>query len=143
MICRYEGCVERGNLKGLCKKHYYRHRFDNEPGYAERQRDLARVCRYGVTREDFENLLAAQGGRCGICGTDDPGRTWCVDHDHSCCPTKAKSCGKCVRGILCFVCNVHLGWFENNSPSVDLYLEKHACGRSFSDTRSSGTVSTT
>jgi hypothetical protein len=34
-----------------------------------------------------------------------------VDHDHNCCQT-GKSCGKCVRGLLCSTCNRSLGHAE-------------------------------
>ncbi len=71
----------------------------------------------GLTLEAFDARLAAQGRRCDICrkpfknakGTH-------VDHDHSCCPGD-KSCGKCVRGILCGECNTGLGKF-NDSPAL-------------------------
>lgn len=39
-----------------------------------------------------------------------------VDHNHKCCPGQ-KSCGKCVRGILCNYCNSTLGYAKEN-PSV-------------------------
>lgn len=41
-----------------------------------------------------------------------------VDHDHKCC-SGDKSCGKCVRGILCPGCNTGMhyydkeGWVDN------------------------------
>jgi len=35
------------------------------------------------------------------------------DHDHVCCSGK-KSCGKCLRGLLCHGCNTKLGALENN-----------------------------
>lgn len=34
-----------------------------------------------------------------------------IDHDHDCCPGE-KSCGQCVRGVLCSRCNSHLGHLE-------------------------------
>jgi hypothetical protein len=69
--------------------------------------------------EDYERLLEAQGGACRICGTDDPGegRRFAVDHDHNCCPSKDRSCGKCVRGLLCNRCNLMIGMAEDD-PSL-------------------------
>ena len=57
--------------------------------------------RYGITRNEFNELFAAQGKRCAICRAADPGpRDWHIDHDHV--------SGK-VRGILCRHCNPMLG----------------------------------
>jgi hypothetical protein len=69
--------------------------------------------RYNV---DFEDMLASQGGKCLICETTEPKGTadgWAVDHDHNCCKGN-KSCGECVRGILCQTCNTGLGHFKDN-----------------------------
>jgi hypothetical protein len=70
---------------------------------------------YNITQDDFDRILARQGGRCAICRTDDPGRRgiWCIDHDHTCCPDKS-SCGNCVRGLLCLNCNVMVGLALDN-----------------------------
>ncbi len=78
---------------------------------------------YGLTEEQFD-ALASQG--CAICGVrDGPEHRLHVDHDHTCCPG-SKSCGKCVRGLLCRSCNQGLGNFKD-APSLlreaILYLE--------------------
>jgi hypothetical protein len=73
---------------------------------------------YGLTKDQYEELLKTQDGVCAICRSDD-GRPLVVDHDHSCCPVGAearsseKTCGKCVRGLLCSSCNAILGHLEN------------------------------
>ena len=35
----------------------------------------------------------------------------CIDHDHSCCP-ESRSCGQCIRGVICSGCNTMLGCIE-------------------------------
>jgi hypothetical protein len=45
-----------------------------------------------------------------------------VDHDHSCCPALSTSCGKCVRGLLCFGCNTLVGRVEEFRESLSSYL---------------------
>lgn len=75
--------------------------------------------RYGITKEQVEEILDNQKHCCAICGTDKPGhnfQNWCVDHDHT---TKE------VRGFLCGTCNISLGIFEKcfNNPNVREYLE--------------------
>jgi hypothetical protein len=86
-----------------------------------------RLIRYGITEERFAVLVEAQQGKCAICKTEKPeGRwgVWQIDHDHSCCTTQAKCCGKCVRGLLCFKCNFMLGMYETNIlPRIDKFKE--------------------
>lgn len=75
---------------------------------------------YRITRTEYYNLLDKQAGGCAICGKQcKSGRRLAVDHDHNCCPGK-RSCGKCIRGLLCGVCNPGLGYFQDD---IDL-LEK-------------------
>lgn len=73
--------------------------------------------KYGISLEQYEQILVQQDGRCGACGTDDskPRKSFAVDHDHSCCPGK-RACGNCVRGLLCSTCNSGLGFF-NDDPA--------------------------
>lgn len=71
-----------------------------------------------LTPERFEEILASQDGACSICGSSDPnGKNWHVDHDHACCPT-ARSCGNCIRGLLCGRCNVLLGMASDNVETL-------------------------
>jgi hypothetical protein len=72
-------------------------------------------CKYRLRREDFEAMLARQGGACAACGATEPGGKgrFNVDHDHACCPGD-KSCGQCVRGLLCAGCNSGIGFFNDD-----------------------------
>ena len=65
---------------------------------------------YGLTPEQYDAMLEEQGHACAICRRPAEGysRNFSVDHDHACCPG-AKSCGACVRGLLCQDCNNLLG----------------------------------
>lgn len=74
--------------------------------------------RYGITTADRDARLAAQGGVCAICATPDPGvKNWSTDHDRSCCPGN-RSCGKCVRGVLCPSCNLALGLMKDDADRL-------------------------
>jgi Autographiviridae endonuclease VII len=61
------------------------------------------VCKkYGITSDNYDELLESQNGVCAICGGHPKGkkRRLCIDHDHN--------TGK-IRGLLCNECNVALG----------------------------------
>lgn len=71
---------------------------------ADRRGHLKR--KFNLTPEQYDELLAAQNGRCAICETAPPsGTSLDVDHDH---PT-----GK-VRGLLCRNCNQGVGKFRDD-----------------------------
>jgi hypothetical protein len=95
----------------------------------EQQRWKTVKHRYGVTQEQFDALLAAQGGRCAICGrgqTDSRGARLCIDHDHRCCPGPS-SCGECIRGLLCTPCNLAIGYMQDEPARLERavdYLRK-------------------
>ena len=80
---------------------------------------------YGMSVAEYDALLAAQGGRCAVCEApvaDAADRRLHVDHDHACCPGK-KSCGKCVRGLLCKACNHGLGHFADDPERLRKAIE--------------------
>ena len=65
--------------------------------------------RYGLTLEQLEEMYKKQKGKCLGCKKPFPtNRAPAIDHNKKCCPGK-KSCGKCVRGLLCNSCNTGLG----------------------------------
>lgn len=95
----------RERVNANARAYYERHK----ERLNRQRRDRHLLSRYGLTAAAFDEILERQGG-CGICGTPTPdGRGWHVDHDHACCPTSARSCGACVRGILCASCNGGIG----------------------------------
>ncbi|GAA3239677.1 endonuclease VII domain-containing protein [Nonomuraea helvata] len=78
------------------------------------ERNYLLTYRYGITEDDFERMLARQGGLCAVCKVV-PGTF--VDHSHE--------TGQ-VRGILCFNCNNGLGHFGDSLvllESAALYLD--------------------
>ncbi|MFI1194033.1 endonuclease VII domain-containing protein [Micromonospora sp. NPDC020750] len=83
---------------------------------------------YGITHEQYDALMEAQGGACAICNNPSGGTRLAIDHDHSCCPGK-KSCGQCIRGLLCMNCNRLLGWFDNRREVITDYVNRYEARR--------------
>jgi hypothetical protein len=75
-----------------------------------------RMKKYGLTAVRFAEIFEAQGGCCYLCGEPldlETKRGMHVDHDHSCC-RGAASCGDCVRGFACMLCNNGIGAFGDD-----------------------------
>jgi hypothetical protein len=96
---------------------------------AEKVKEISRrttLRMYSLTPESYEKQLAAQGGACKGCGLIPPKRiNLHVDHDHGCCPGN-RSCGRCIRGLLCMKCNTILGKAGDNPEilrALARYLE--------------------
>ena len=66
---------------------------------------------YGISLQDYNELLTKQNGRCSICGVNNNGyyrkkpRAFAVDH----CHTTSK-----IRGLLCSDCNTGIGLLKDN-----------------------------
>ena len=65
----------------------------------------------------YADMVAMQNGVCAACGLPPTDKGLCVDHDHDCCP-KGRSCGKCVRGLLCDPCNKALGNVKDSEDTL-------------------------
>lgn len=111
---RYRAQPCKQCTKGVRK----RWREENADVLLERQIGYTLKFKFGISREDYETRLAAQGGGCAICGKPPPEkRRHHVDHDHE---TGA------VRGVLCGHCNTGLGLFGEDIAlleSAAAYLE--------------------
>lgn len=65
--------------------------------------------------ELFEEKLAEQNYKCGICGVNEPGITnWHADHDHT--------TGE-PRGVLCKKCNTGIGMLNDDIKLVKKALD--------------------
>jgi hypothetical protein len=76
--------------------------------------------RYGITVEQYDALLADQGGCCACCGAvaNRNGKRLFVDHDHV---------TGMVRGVICHKCNAGIGALGDNIAGVRRalsYLER-------------------
>lgn len=93
---------------------------------------------YGVTAQDFRDRLESQNGMCAACGdslkVENHGTA--IDHDHNCCPGN-RTCGECIRGILCMSCNLALGMIKDD-PNRALALAAYLM--SFQDVLAEGGV---
>ena len=71
---------------------------------------------YGITQEEYKELLEEQQYKCTICGThqSELSRRLAVDHCHE--------TGK-VRGLLCRPCNVSLGLLKENEQIMTNMIE--------------------
>ncbi len=149
--CTVEGCSRRHYAKGYCRMHYDRVRDYGRVNVLREmipldvQKQMYRTVGgkqikhyvysfenrlktfYNITPEQW-NEYAIDG--CNICGAEtgeETDRNLHVDHDHKCCPGK-RSCGKCVRGVVCNRCNTAMGLYENNKlrndyPNRDKIIE--------------------
>lgn len=63
-----------------------------------------RITRRGLTLEEYNELLALQGGKCAVCGCELLRPQ--IDHCHR---------TDRVRGVLCTPCNIVVGWLESHA----------------------------
>lgn len=72
--------------------------------------------KFNIALEDYDEMFEKQNGTCYICnGINESGRRLAIDHSHK--------TGK-IRGLLCWNCNMLLGWLENYRDTIEEYLKK-------------------
>lgn len=105
----------RENNKKWRQEYYKRPEIQRKNRNAQLKKD------YGISLEEYENILESQGGVCAICSGDEisnRNRFLCIDHCHD---------SNKIRGILCNRCNRAIGLFKDN-PEILMkatkYLEK-------------------
>ena len=85
-------------------------RIKQSPTVKRRERARHLEKKYGIGLEQYEEMLAAQGGGCAICGKRPrPDSSLHVDHDHG--------TGE-IRGLLCFNCNNALGYLNDDGDRL-------------------------
>lgn len=116
--CSTPEVMERQRVRGRSRENRA-----YDPEVARLWRHKYRFSKYGLTEEQFYARLASQGNACAMCREQfrDDQQVY-VDHDHACCPEEGKSCGKCVRGLLCLRCNAALGHIERMWDLAAAYL---------------------
>jgi hypothetical protein len=83
--------------------------YQREYAMTPKRKSSRRKYLYGLTPEQYENMIINQGFKCAICGIHETAikgkRRLCIDHCHT--------TGK-VRGLLCPNCNLMLGTARDN-----------------------------
>jgi hypothetical protein len=97
-----------GGVRRYCRTCYNtqkRTAYAASPAIRQTRREADRRWRYGLSTEDFDALLAAQGGVCAICRGPATKKGFVVDHCHE---------SKRVRGIVCHPCNLLIGFAQDD-----------------------------
>lgn len=108
------------HAKGLCATCYWKSTYHKTGSLAARNKRYLKE--YGITLDQYNDMLSRCNFRCEICGEQHREEQWkrlCVDHNHA---TNE------VRGLLCDDCNQALGRTKEN-PAIILgligYLDKY------------------
>lgn len=110
-------------LKAIKSKYDKKRRAENKERFAAMDRKYMLKKMYGLSEQEYETMVLKQKGLCAICLKPPSMRNLAVDHDHKCCPGR-KSCGQCIRGLLCQKCNGYLGRINEDPTNLVSYLQK-------------------
>ena len=76
----------------------------------ERKRRHLLSSKFGITPEQYDELLVSQGGRCAVCGKRPKAKHLDVEHDHK--------TGE-IRGLCCGFCNKAMGNFWDDPDLME------------------------
>jgi len=83
--------------------------------YRKRANEYLKERRYGITQEDFNNMLVEQNNMCKICNSEFKNtKDTHIDHCHN---------TNKVRGLLCNGCNLALGQFGDNTDIMSMAIK--------------------
>lgn len=107
---------------GKCKSCFVKKQQKNYTPEKGRDKNLRHF--YGISLNEYNEMLEKQNNKCMTCGTTEPGGrksgrgggadVFVVDHDHE--------TGK-VRGLLCYNCNRTLGLLGENTQTLQSMIE--------------------
>lgn len=103
-ICRK--CTQKASKELLDKR-----KIENPEFLVERNRKKMLKSNYGLSLEDYEELLKNQKFKCAICSTKENkvSENMFVDHCHK---------TGVVRGLLCYHCNTLLGMAKDSTDTL-------------------------
>lgn len=118
--CKSKSTQKERDARSYSKWNEWYREYRQTPARKEYMRRYRYRWTYGISREEAEERIAAQGGVCAICLGPPPTRKLlALDHDHQ---TGA------LREFLCDSCNWMIGLAKDTPETLRaaaLYLEKH------------------
>lgn len=116
----------RNNHPQYEKKRYLKRggalRAQQRDKYTSYGRWLKNIAEHHISLDFYLETLEAQEFKCAICRKDSLEEVLKVDHDHNCC-SGDKSCGQCIRGLLCSQCNSAIGLIKDNPIAAQRMVE--------------------
>ena len=106
-----------GPWSGMCRACASEINSNAHPGWDRKSKVKSK---YNITYDDYCSMHRDQGNSCKICGEQlslfktEELQTACVDHDHA--------TGE-VRGLLCRMCNIGLGCFQDDTELLDMAMD--------------------
>ena len=107
---------------GKCKSCFIKAKQKDYTPEKGRDKNLKRC--YGISLNEYNEMLEKQNNKCATCGTTEPGGrksgrgggadVFVVDHCHD--------TGK-VRGLLCYSCNRALGLLGDNTQTIQSMID--------------------
>lgn len=124
--CRLKYVNNRSRIRAKAKEDRKAAILADPVGMKIFEQNRALKSNFGITLDDYMRMLEEQGGVCSICRKPPVRERLCVDHDHSCC-SGVRTCGRCIRGLICRRCNSMLGFVDDNVDrlrSAIAYIER-------------------